>query len=67
MYCREETLPHGTRVWTFWCPHCRQNHWHAPEPGHCRANCGDWRSPFYERGYVLALVPRRAGKPRRRA
>ena len=50
MYCREEKLPHGTRVWTFWCPHCQRDHTHSPEPGHRRAHCGDWRSPFNERG-----------------
>jgi hypothetical protein len=64
MYCREEKLPRGTRVWTFWCPHCRRRHTHSAEPGHRVAHC-DLKSPFYERGYVLAFDPRRAGNPKR--
>jgi hypothetical protein len=55
MYCRAETIRGGT-VWTFLCPHCRRRHTHSPEPGHRVAHCDDPKSPYTERGYVLALA-----------
>jgi hypothetical protein len=67
MYCRAERLPGGTPVWRFFCPHCSRRHTHAAEPGHRVAHC-DQSSPFYERGYILALKspPAKYRRPRPR-
>lgn len=59
MYCREVRATDGGKRWTFLCPHCRRQHTHGAAPGHRRAHCEDPSSPFAERGYVLALAPRR--------
>jgi hypothetical protein len=62
MYCRAERLSDGTPVWTFRCPGCGRKHTHSAEAGHRVAHCPP-DTPFYERGYVLAL----ASKPTRTA
>jgi hypothetical protein len=51
-----ERIVNGARRFVFDCPHCRRPHFHGPAEGHREAHCDDPASPYWRRGYNLALA-----------
>jgi len=44
----------GRVLWSVWCSHCQQQHWHGPGEGHRIAHCQEPASLYDEKGYNLA-------------
>ena len=38
-----------------WCEHCGEYHYHGPAPGQREAHCTDATSPYWVKGYNLAV------------
>lgn len=52
---------HGELQVRFYCPHCRQFHYHGRGDGHRVAHCRATHSPYLKTGYILLTVPAAEG------
>ena len=52
----EEVTVNGATRWRVWCRYCEAWHHHGPADGHREAHCPDQGSPYWAKGYNLALA-----------